>query len=165
MDEIVGWIRGRLPEGWYDGAPHITVDREEIVVVGRISPPEEVGDTAGTRAAEAGRIQRFREDTRGERMHIAREAEHKFGRKVAWGASCGETEQTFTSLSVPMMTRLRQPERRVLDTLVAAGVARSRADALGWCVRLVGRHEGEWIDQLREALVGVDRVRASGPAD
>jgi hypothetical protein len=164
MDEISGWIRGRLPEGWYDGAPEITVDREEIVVVGRIRAPDETGDAASERAAEDGRIQRFREDTRAERMQVAREAEHKFGRKVAWGAECGETRQVFTSLSVPMMTRLRQPERRVLDTLVAAGVARSRADALGWCVRLVGRHEGEWIDKLRDALVAVDQVRAAGPA-
>ena len=40
----------------------------------------------------------------------------------------------------------------MLDTLVDAGVARSRSHALAWCVRLVGDHEGEWIDQLREAI-------------
>jgi len=61
------------------------------------------------------------------------------------------------------MTRLRMRERRTLDTLVSAGVARSRSDALAWCVRLVRDHEGEWIDQLRDALVAVEEARATGP--
>jgi hypothetical protein len=114
-------------------------------------------------AAEQGRIARFREDTREQRMRIAREAEHHFGRKVAWGAVCGESRATFTSLSVPVMTRLRQPERLVLDTLVEAGVARSRSDALAWCVRLVGEHTGDWLTALRDALQSVQKVRDAGP--
>jgi hypothetical protein len=61
------------------------------------------------------------------------------------------------------MTRLRMPERAVLDTLVAAGVARSRSDALAWCVRLVGMHQLDWIKGLREALVKVDEARGKGP--
>jgi hypothetical protein len=61
------------------------------------------------------------------------------------------------------MTRLRMSERRVLDTLVDAGVARSRSDALAWCVRLVHEHEADWVEQLREALVHVERVRSEGP--
>ena len=76
---------------------------------------------------------------------------------------CGDAEELFTNLSVPVMTRLRLPERRVLDTLVDAGVARSRSHALAWCVRLVGDHEGDWITQLRDALVHVEKVRAEGP--
>ena len=96
-------------------------------------------------------------------MRIADEAEARFARKVAWGARCGTEEELFTTLSVPVMTRLRLPERQVLDTLVDAGVARSRSHALAWCVRLVGDHEGEWIDQLREALVHVEKVRGEGP--
>jgi hypothetical protein len=96
-------------------------------------------------------------------MRIADDAESRFGRKVAWGAECGEWRALFTSLSVPVMTRLRMPERRVLDTLVDAGVARSRSEALAWCVRLVRTHEGEWIDELRDALVHVEAVRARGP--
>ena len=62
------------------------------------------------------------------------------------------------------MTRLRLDERRVLDTLVDAGVARSRSHALAWCVRLVSDHEGDWIEQLREALVHVEKVRGEGPS-
>jgi hypothetical protein len=150
-----------LPEDWYDGTPEITADRDEVLVVGRLGAPEEAG--ADVRAAEQGRIARFREDTRDVRIRIAREAEARFGRKVAWGATCGETRAVFTSLSVPVMTRLRQPERLVLDTLVDAGVARSRSDALAWCVRLVARHTDDWLAQLREALAEVERVRAGGP--
>jgi len=30
-------------------------------------------------------------------------------------------------------------------------------------VRLVGEHEGDWIDQLRDALVHVQKVRDEGP--
>jgi hypothetical protein len=61
------------------------------------------------------------------------------------------------------MTRLRQSERAVLDTLVDAGVAKSRSDALAWCVKLVGRHSDDWLTQLREAMTEVERVRAAGP--
>ncbi|HET6816269.1 MAG TPA: hypothetical protein VFH66_03475 [Mycobacteriales bacterium] len=160
-DTVTSWLAGRLPDEWFDGEPEVTVDRDELLVVGRLGPPEAGGDDA--RAAEQGRIARFREDTRDRRMQIAREAEHHFGRKVAWGAVCGESRAVFTSLSVPVMTRLRQPERRVLDTLVDAGVARSRADALAWCVRLVGEHTGDWLAALRDALESVHRVREAGP--
>jgi len=114
-------------------------------------------------AAQRARIQRFREDTRDARMKIADEAEHRTGRKVAWGARCGGEEQVFTSLAIPVMTRLRQPERQVLDTLVDAGVARSRSEALAWCVRLVGEHADTWLTELREAMGAVDRLRAQGP--
>jgi hypothetical protein len=159
-ETVTSWLSGRLPDEWFEGAPEVTVDRDEILVVGRLAAPD-AGDDV--RAAEQGRIARFREDTRDQRMRIAREAEHHFDRKIAWGASCGETRAVFTSLSVPVMTRLRQPERRVLDTLVDAGVARSRSEALAWCVRLVGEHTGDWLTALREALQSVQKVRDAGP--
>ncbi|OMH35099.1 hypothetical protein [Tersicoccus sp. Bi-70] len=164
MDEIQGWVLGRLPEEWHEGEPEVTADREEIVVVVPLSAPPASGDEPVKRSAEAGRIERFREDTRTQRMRIADDAERRFGRKVAWGAVCGETRTVFTNLSIPVMTRLRQPERRVLDTLVEAGVARSRSDALAWAVRLVGQHEAEWIEQLRDALSAVREARSAGPA-
>jgi hypothetical protein len=159
-ESVSSWFTGRLPDEWFTEAPEVTVDREEILVVGRLAAPD-AGDDV--RAGESGRIARFREDTREQRMRIAREAEHAFGRKVAWGAVCGETRAVFTSLSVPVMTRLRQPQRRVLDTLVDAGVARSRSDALAWCVRLVGEHTGDWLVALRDALQEVQKVRDAGP--
>ena len=163
--ELTGWFAGRLPDGWFSAPPVVSADRDEILVVGPLAEPD-VGadaDDDTTTAARAARIQGFREDTRDQRMRIADEAEVRFGRKVAWGATCGPAQAVFTSLSVPMMTRLRMGERRVLDTLVDSGVARSRSDALAWCVRLVREHESEWIDQLREALVHVEEVRGQGP--
>jgi hypothetical protein len=152
------WFAGRVPDDWFVGPPEVSVDREEIVVVGRLAPPDVEGE-----AAAAGRISRFREDTRSARMRIADEAEARYARKVAWGAAVGDQRALFTHLAVPVMTRLRHEERRVLDTLVAAGVARSRSDALGWCVRLVGEHADQWLAGLREAMGEVDRLRAEGP--
>ena len=164
MNTIEGWFAGRLPDDWFKGEPEVTVDREEIVVVGTLKAPKvDKSDPDGARAAESGRIKRWREDTREDRMRIAREAERRFGAKVAWGAACGETREIFTNIAVPVMTRLRQPERRVLDTLVDAGVARSRSEALAWSVRLVGQHEDEWIGRLRDALAAVHEVRDGGP--
>ncbi len=170
---IDAWFAGRLPGDWFVEPVEVTVDREEITVVGRVAavdaPAAGEGDSTPQDApgaasqADAGRIARFRDETRGARMTIADEAEERFGRKVAWGVRCGETSAMFTRLAVPVMTRLRQPERRVLDTLVAGGVARSRADALAWCVRLVGEHTDEWLARLREAMSEVDRVREEGP--
>ncbi|HZP28639.1 MAG TPA: hypothetical protein VFC99_06780 [Acidimicrobiia bacterium] len=164
-DHLSGWFAGRLPETWFSGPAEVLVDRDEILVMGTLAEPT-LGDDASEEArgaALAARISGFREDTRDARMRIADEAEQRFGRKVAWGAKCGDRKAVFTNLSVPVMTRLRMPERRVLDTLVDAGVARSRSDALAWCVRLVREHQGEWIDQLRDALVHVEKVRDEGP--
>ncbi|GAA3571634.1 hypothetical protein GCM10022222_64750 [Amycolatopsis ultiminotia] len=162
--DAAAWFGGRLPEGWFTGDPEVTVDREEIVVVGELpAPTGEYADDAARAAAEDGRISRFREETRDERIEIARQAEHRYQRKVAWGARIGGTEVRFTTLSAPVMTRLRQPERLVLDTLVDAGVARSRSEALAWSVRLVGEHAESWLAELREALTKVDDLRSKGP--
>jgi hypothetical protein len=165
--EIQAWMAGRLPAAWTgDGPADIQVDREEIVVILAVPAPElhDDADEATRAAALAGRVSGFREDTREQRMAVAREAEHRFERKVAWGVRIGDRSELFTHLAVPVMTRLRQPERKVLDTLVAAGVARSRADALAWCVRLVGRNTEAWLDDLRTAMRDVERVRGEGPA-
>jgi hypothetical protein len=159
-DDVAAWFAGRLPDDWFVGTPTISVDREEIVLIGELAPPEGSDDPA---AAAQGRISRFREQTREERMAIADEAEARYGRKVAWGAAIGDTRVLFTHLAVPVMTRLRHDERRVLDTLVDAGVARSRSDALAWCVRLVGEHTDDWLAGLREAMAEVDKLRAEGP--
>jgi hypothetical protein len=158
------WFAGRLPESWFDGDPTVVVDREEITVVGKLA------DDAGKDESEAraeGRASRFREETRSERMSIADEAQDRYGRKVSWGVEVGSKDGTerilFTHIAVPVMTRLKQPERQVLDTLVDAGVARSRADALAWSVKLVGEHTEEWLAKLRNAMSAVDDLRTQGP--
>ncbi|MCV7172221.1 hypothetical protein O6P37_00385 [Mycobacterium sp. CPCC 205372] len=157
------WIAGRMPEGWFAGDPTVVVDREEITVIGRLPEP----DGGESDAHASGRAARFREETRQDRMRIADEAEARYGRKVSWGVEVGDPADPerilFTHIAVPVMTRLRQSERQVLDTLVDAGVARSRSDALAWSVRLVGEHTDEWLAKLRAAMSAVDDVRAEGP--
>jgi hypothetical protein len=163
--EIRAWFAGRLPDDFYTATPEVTIDNDEILVVGVLSAVElEQGATPGAAAtAEEARIERFREDTREHRMRIAEEAQGRFGRAVSWGASAGGTTRLFTTTNVPVMTRLRMSQRQVLDTLIDAGIARSRSEALAWCVELVGRNEAEWIDELRSAFARVEEVRAQGP--
>jgi hypothetical protein len=169
-ERVAGWFAGRLPAEWQAAPPEITIDREEITV--RLTIPDvDLGEDASDVAraeARAGRAKAFREETRGKRMEIAREAQHRYEAKVSWGVGLGEGDDRHTELwthvAAPVMTRLRQPQRLVLDTLVDAGVARSRADALAWCVRLVGQHEEDWLTELREAMQSVADVRDKGPA-
>jgi hypothetical protein len=166
-DELQGWFAGRLPSDWFAGAPDVQADRDEILVVGTLPDPELPSNASAdaVAAARGSRIAGFREDTRTQRMRIADEAEHRFGRKISWGAACGDRTVLFTTVSTPAMTRLRMPERRVLDTLVDAGVARSRSHALAWCVRLVAERQDDWLKDLRGALESVEKVRAEGPKD
>jgi hypothetical protein len=166
QEELAGWFAGRLPDDWFVGGLEVTSDREEILVVGTLPDPELPGEATADAvgAARGSRIDGFREDTREHRMRIAQEAQHRFGRHVSWGAACGDVRKLFTTVSVPAMTRLRMSERRVLDTLVEGGVARSRSHALAWCVRLVAEKQDEWLADLREALQGVEMVRGEGPS-
>ncbi len=165
QEHLQGWFAGRLPGEWFSAAPTVEFDRDEILVVGALDNPDLPADAGPEtrKAASEARIQGFREDTRGHRMRIADEAERRFGRKVSWGATCGELQVLFTTVATPAMTRLRMSERRVLDTLVEAGVARSRSHALAWCVRLVAEKQDEWLADLRTALESVQAVRREGP--
>jgi hypothetical protein len=147
--EITAYFKEKIPSTWLAAEPTVEVDDDEILWVG----PLPTGTVAGE----------FRERTREARMAIAAEAESRFERKVSWGIEVDGRRTLFTTLGLPVMTRLRLPERAVLDTLVTAGVARSRSEALAWCVKLVGRHQSEWLDDLRAALVDVERVRTEGP--
>lgn len=164
-EDVRGFVAGQLPAGWFAGPPEVTSDGDEILIVGTLPDVDLASGTSdeGRAAAREARIKRFREETREERIRIAREIERRFRRKVAWGARSGDEARIFTTLSVPVMTRLRINERAILDTLVAGGVARSRSEALAWCVRLVGMHQEDWIKALRDALVKVDEIRSKGP--
>jgi hypothetical protein len=163
--EAPAWFAGRIPDGWFTGPPAVTVDTDEILVVGPIPDVELAADATDAERATArsARVSRFREDTREARMAIADEAQHRFRRRVSWGVEIGGQQQLFTTVAAPVMTRLRLPERQVLDTLIDAGVARSRSEALARCVRLVGRHQEEWLASLRDALGAVEKAREAGP--
>jgi hypothetical protein len=161
--DAADWFAGRLPDTWFDGDPTVVVDREEITVVGTLPRPASAENEEETEARASGRASRFREETRPERINIADEAQERYGRKVSWGVEVGGERILFTHVAVPVMTRLKQPEREVLDTLVDAGVARSRSDALAWSVKLVGEHTDEWLAKLRAAMSAVDDLRAQGP--
>lgn len=139
----------RIPDTWFAGAPEVRIDREELLVVGRLVP--------GTS------VPAFREHTRELRVRIASEAEAVFARKVSWAVRDGDAEHRFTTVNVPVMTRLRMDERAVLDALIEGGIARTRSEALAWCVRLVGLHQKEWLDELVAATEAVRRVRDKGP--
>lgn len=163
---IAAWFRGRLPDEWTAAAePTIVSDRDEITVTLTLPTPSLADDTSDVDRSEAvaGRIAGFRDNTRERRMSVAREAEHRYERKVAWAVVVDGHTEVFTHLAAPVMTRLRQPERMVLDTLVSANVARSRSDALAWCVRLVGTNADTWLAELRDALEAVDELRTKGP--
>ena len=166
QERLIGaWFAGRVPATWYSASPTIAIDGDEIQVVGTLTPPQ-LPEGAGedeVRVAEQARISGFREESRLARMRIADEAQPAFRRAVSWGAECGGSRVLFTTAGVPVMTRLRMDDRQALDTLIDAGVARSRSEALAWCVRLVAQHEAEWIRELRDAMSAVEEVRNKGP--
>jgi hypothetical protein len=147
--EVTAFFTKAVPKDWVTGDLEVTLDGEEILVVLPL-------------AADAD-VKSFRETTRDKRIDIASKAESTYNRKVSWGVQAGEQHRVFTSVALPVMTRLRLAERSVLDTLVGAGVARSRADALAWCVRLVGKHEADWLKDLNDALAHVNQVKQEGP--
>jgi hypothetical protein len=146
---IEEWFTARIPTHWNASGVDVAFDQDEILVVVDL--------------ASDGTLRHFRESTRDERMALALAAEQRFARKVSWGARAGDVLVVFTNASVPVMTRLRLPERQVLDTLIDAGLARSRSEALAWCVRLVGDNEKEWIAELRNAFEAVETARSRGP--
>jgi hypothetical protein len=147
--EMTRFFTEKVPEGWFEGEPAVEWDDEEILCTGALPPPGDAED--------------FRESTRAERMAIAAEAEARFGRKVSWGVTRQGATTLFTTQNTPVTARLGLHERAVLGTLIDAGVARSRSEALSWCVKLVARHERAWLDELREALTGVEQVSSGGP--
>jgi hypothetical protein len=166
LDEVRGWFNGRIPDDWFTGPVTVEGDREELLVTGELADAKAdaaAGDDERSAARES-RVDDFREQTRAGRMRIAGDAEDRFRRKVSWAVTIGGETHAFTTAAVPVMTRLRMRERAVLDTLVESGVARSRSEALAWCVKLVGENESAWIDKLRTALSGVESARGEGPA-
>jgi hypothetical protein len=166
VSQFRDWFAQRVPGAWFEGDLEVGSDDQEILVIGTLPGAESPGKEAGEeeeREAHLAHIAHFREETRQQRIEIASEAERLFNRKVSWGARSGEHEKMFTGLGVPVMTRLRLRERALLDTLIEAGVARSRSEALAWCVALVAARQKDWIQDLRKATKKVEEVRRRGP--
>src|SRR5881409_3010096 len=94
LGSIKGWFAGRLPDGWFTGV-EVAVEDDQIVVIGTL-PDLNLGSTPEEKeGAAAGRIARFREETRGERIGIAQEAEERFRKYVTWGALLGGVTKRF----------------------------------------------------------------------
>jgi hypothetical protein len=148
-EAIREFLQVALPESWFSGPPQIQSDEDEILCIGTL-PAETT-------------VERFRESTRQPRVEIARQAERRFGRTLSWGVIHDGGTTLFTTQALPVMTRLRLPERAVLQTLIDGNVARSKSEALAWCVQLVARHQADWLAELREALSEVEQVRVGGP--
>jgi hypothetical protein len=148
---VADWFAERLPGGWSSGPARVDVDRDEILVL--IPLPE--GDRPGE----------FRQRTRAERIALARSAEETFGRKVSWGTLADGARSVFTNIRTGVTAELALTERRVLDSLVAGGVASNRSDAVAWCIRLVGRHEADWLQDLDDAAASTRGVPAEQPTE
>lgn len=161
-EELGAWFAGSLPDNWFSEPADIQFDRDEILVTGSLPMPEVAAGDDQAIAAHA-RIAAFREDTREQRMAVADRAQGLYLRRVSWAVTCGDKKAAFTTASVPVMTRLGMADRAVLDTLIDAGVARSRSEALAWCVRLVADNESDWIAKLRDAMTDLEDLRNSGP--
>ena len=142
---VADWFAQRLPAGWLAGPAGIDIDRDEIVLVLPLDQRTQRGE--------------FRENTRDARIKLAREAEEAFGRKISWGTVRDGTRQLFTIVRTAVTAQLAMPERRVLDTLIGAGVAADRSDAVAWCIRLVGQHEADWLRDLGDATAATPTSR------
>lgn len=162
-DELKAWFAGNVPDDWFTKAVDIRFDRDEILVTGKLKKPK-LDKGGDEKLAAHARAEAFREETRDQRISIAERAEATFIRKVSWVVLVGDVEVEYTTAAAPVMTRLRMDERAVLDTLIDAGVARSRSEALAWSVRLVAENESEWIDKLRDAMTDLEALRDEGPA-
>jgi hypothetical protein len=96
LGSIKGWFAGRLPDGWFTGV-EVAIEDDQIVVLGTL-PDVSLGSGSSPEEKEgaaAGRIARFREETRGERIGIAQEAEERFKKYVTWGARLGGVTKRF----------------------------------------------------------------------
>jgi hypothetical protein len=146
--KVADWFAGRLPAEWSSGPATIDIDREEIIVV-----IPQAGDGPGSD---------FRGATRDQRIALALQAEETFARKVSWGVLRNGVQRLFTTVRAPVTAELAMPERRVLDTLTESGVVANRGDAVAWCIRLVGQHEGDWLRDLHDAAAS-SATRAEQP--
>ncbi|WP_298819970.1 hypothetical protein [Chloroflexus sp.] len=146
-EDIQRLIAQYLPSEVQAGPAEIRRYSDELVIILSIADSIEA-------------IPRLREQTRRERMRIAREIERLSGLPVAWGMRVANHEVLFTTRTVPVMTRLGRAEREVLDLLVAVGIADTRSSALAYIARAFAYEHREWLAEVRLAVGEMARVRA-----
>src|SRR5437899_11662892 len=132
LGSIKGWFAGRLPDGWFAGV-EVAVEDDQIVVIGTL-PETNLGSTPEEKeGAAAGRIARFREETRGQRIGIAQEAEERFKKYVTWGARLDGVIKRFNdggggrSRDVRRSVMIRRCRRRQRRRCGRSGKAQSLA--------------------------------------
>ena len=105
--EVAGWFAGRLPDDWFTGPVELTIDRDEITVVGTLR-------RARRRRGRPGRRPRRpdlpvpRGDPRSSGWRSPTPPRSATAGRSPGAPSCGDDRELFTNLSMPVMTRLRQ---------------------------------------------------------
>ena len=155
-ERVAGWFAGRLPQEWQATPAQITIDREEITV--RLSIP----DVEWARTQTAARSRGAGRPGQGVPRGDPRQADGDRPRGRAPLRRQGVVG-TAGRRGRRRAQRALDPRRRAGDDPAAPAaadgpghprrrrVARSRADALAWCVQLVGQHEDDWLTELRDA--------------
>lgn len=140
------WFEHRIPEGWTQQPPEITVDGDQATVNVLLEPvdvPEGMPGKARKKTFTR-QISSWRKKTRKKREEIAAEARNEHGLDVVWAATIEDHSRSFTGKRSSIKAKLGKAELSTLDAMVAAGAAGSQQEALGVCVRLAGQHQDEW---------------------
>jgi hypothetical protein len=69
----------------------------------------------------------------------------------------GEKDRPADGEFTPVMARLRAPELEIVDTLISAGIAPNRAEAVRWALARIGERPA--YAQLRERTSEIERLK------
>ena len=148
-----------LPATVLAESPEIIEDDDELLIVLNLGTAGVTGEADARKQSEQEQIDRRRDETKSTRIRIGNRLGRATGKAVSWGMKVGDTRQLFTDNTSPVMTRLSRPERQVLDTLIAAGVANTRSAALGYIVRVFGEEHQDWLNEVQNAMSHVASLR------
>ncbi len=151
--EVRQWLNEHLKELYPEPVEASIVDGE-LLIMGRLPVEGEVAEEDARN-----RINQHREESRPQRVDLAQELQRLTGLPVAWGVRYGQVTAYFSSLRVPVMTRLGRAERDVLDTLIRGGIARNRSQAVNWAIQAFARGQRDWLRQMREAVNSLSNIR------
>jgi Arc/MetJ-type ribon-helix-helix transcriptional regulator len=69
-----------------------------------------------------------------------------------------DDEPEFLDGFTPVMVRLKAPELEIVDTLISAGIANNRAEAIRWALTRIGERPA--YIQVREHTRDIERLKA-----